>query len=72
MFENMKYSFSYEKVQFSKVRLDRLVLGNFTASFNQGVVLKVPIILAQEEQVINGQKELRVFILIYQDHHNMF
>ncbi|MAV59019.1 MAG: hypothetical protein CMG07_03600 [Candidatus Marinimicrobia bacterium] len=40
MFENMKYSFSYEKVQFNKVRLDRLVLGNFTASFNQGVVFE--------------------------------
>tara|TARA_Y100001968_G_scaffold75106_1_gene66484 strand:+ start:4695 stop:7205 length:2511 start_codon:yes stop_codon:yes gene_type:complete len=37
---NMKYSLSIEKVQFSKFRLDRIVFGNFTASFNQGVVFE--------------------------------
>ena len=40
MLPNIKYSLSIEKIQFKKMRLDRVVLGNFTASFNQGVVFE--------------------------------
>ncbi len=36
----MKYSISLEKVQFPYLRLDRIVFGNFTVSFNQGVVFE--------------------------------
>ncbi len=40
MIPNMKYSLSIEKVNFERFRLDRIVVGNFTASFNQGVVFE--------------------------------
>ena len=40
MIPNTKYSLSIEKVQFNNFRLDRVVFGNFTASFNQGVVFE--------------------------------
>ncbi|SVD34681.1 uncharacterized protein METZ01_LOCUS387535, partial [marine metagenome] len=40
MISNMKYSLSIEKVKFNNFRLDRIVFGNFTASFNQGVVFE--------------------------------
>ena len=38
--------------------VDKVILGNFTASFGQGVILKTPITLALEEVDMDLQREM--------------